>query len=331
MTVPRYTRRKTLLAGCSLLGASGCLSFTPGQSKTPGSEGFNIGTVPEDAGSLLLVQPDNLQSRSPEAVLGRILLQTATLDELPQSLRALVSGKDASTGVTASKLVMFGSINNSGSTAIVWTTASERKFLELVGITPEAAFQTELGKDRSAYTKDDISVVGLRENVFAVGTTSLVQALVGVWDNDGEPVTEPVVTPFERTAREKPVRFATTTKNASSILAAQKRDEYQDLVNVSISGNSEKQNALLEVSFGVESMSAAKTVAQAFTRHLGIEEDDRVVEPALPRGIRSDLTVKRVGTVVTIEYEDKRDTVSKYTPDVLSTIENVILNSSTKV
>lgn len=72
--------------------------------------------------------------------------------------------------------------------------------------------------------------------------------------------------------------------------------------------------------YEVDSIDAADPLVTALARDLGLGAAGDPVEPALPRGVRGDLTVERSGLLVTVAYRSEPDLFVSSVDRVLQTL-----------
>ncbi|SFS55808.1 hypothetical protein [Halostagnicola kamekurae] len=322
---PEMTRRGAIVSGCLLVGISGCSSLPTsiGNSNLPGADGFTAGTVPAESDPLLLVLPDEMQPDSAPTALAVELLETPSFAELPSGFAGLVAGQPSEVASAVGKVAVLGSNTESGSAGVVWAEWAEDELLALLEQSGQDATEAETADGRTIYEAGGQSAVVLGEHVFAIGTDDLVRSVVDVWHGDGDPVSDAVLGPFERTARDSPIRFATTGLAFHDSSTPPRRPAYDPVTNTSVSITSEDGDATVDIAYQVDSTDAAESLADALRTDLGLETAADAIDPVLPRGIRNDLTVDRTSTVVSVRYQHSAEAVAEYGNDILTTLEAI--------
>lgn len=328
MVDPKMTRRDAIVSGCLLVGLSGCNSLPTsiGNSRPPGADEFTAGTVPAESDPLLLVFPDELQPDSAPTALSVGLLETPSFRELPVGLADLVTGSSSETASAIGKVAVLGSNTGSGCGAVVWAEWSDDDLVALLEQSGEDATEAEMSNGRTIHEAGGRSAMALGEHVFAIGTDDLVRSIVDVWHGDGDPVSDAVLGPFERTARDAPVRFATTGRAFHDGSRSPRTAAYNPVTNTSVSITSEDGDATVDIAYQVGSIDAAEPLAGALRSDLVLDSASDAVNPVLPRGIPNDLTVTRTSAVVTVRYRDTAETVAEYGDDVLRALKTVTGN-----
>ncbi|AHG00880.1 hypothetical protein HALLA_10980 [Halostagnicola larsenii XH-48] len=251
------------------------------------------------------------------------ILETPSFRELPAGFTDLVTGSSPENASTIGKVAVLGSNAGSGSAGVVWAEWSDDELVALLEQSGQDATEAETADGRTIYEAGGRSAVVLGEHVFAIGTDDLVRSVVDVWHGDGDPVSDAVLGPFERTARDAPVRFATTGRAFHDSSTPPQRAAYDPVTNTSVSITSEDGDATVDIAYQVDSTDAAESLADALRTDLGLETTADAIDPVLPRGIRNDLTVDRTSTVVTVRYRDTAETVAEYGDDILTTLEAI--------
>ncbi|KDE58977.1 hypothetical protein EL22_01010 [Halostagnicola sp. A56] len=321
----KLTRREEVVSGCLLVGLGGCNSLPTslGNSPPPGADELTAGTVPAETDPLLLVFPDELEPDSAATTIAAGLLESSPFTELSAGLADLVTGSSSETASAVGKVAVLGSNAGSGSAGVVWAEWSDDELVALLEQSGQDATEAETADGRTIHEAGGQSAVVLGEHVFAIGTDDLVRSVVDVWHGDGDPVSDAVLGPFERTDRESPVRFATTGRAFHDDPTPPRRAAYDPVTNTSISITSGDGDATVDIAYQVDSTDAAESLADALRTDLGLETTADAIDPVLPRGIRNDLTVDRTSTVVSVRYQHSAEAVAEYGNDILTTLEAI--------
>ncbi|WP_408956786.1 hypothetical protein [Natrinema sp. 74] len=318
MTGTNRTRRSIIVATGSFAVIGYVGTDWLSDTDSTGSDDFTAGTVPDGSDPLLLIRPRRGRDASITAAVVTSLLAATSLDKTPGLPRdALDAGRDAT---DLHKLAVVGS-NGSGESAVVaWADWSKTELRERVSASISGKPKTDAYEGRTVYLAGDAAGATLADGVVTLGTERQVRSVIDVWHADAAPVDDAVLHPFDRTDRTAPVRFATTGLAFHDDRTGPRTDEYAPVVNTAVDAVVDGTDATVTITYEVESIDATDRLANAIKRDLGLTPPEGPVEPALPRGIRSDLAVTTDPAVVTVDYSAAADSVAGYVSDVLTTL-----------
>lgn len=320
MTDSTFTRRSILAAGggLTILGYAGSQWYANTTSTPPGADGFSAGTVPESSDPLLVVRPDDGTIDTLTASVTTGLLERTDLDATPGLPTDLLDADDSSGDLR--KLAAVGSTQSQQSAVVAWTDWQTSDLLERLERAGAGEPTSTDYQGRTLHVADDAAAVALTDGVSALGSTDHVRAILDAWHGDAPPVDDAVLDPFERTTRTAPVRLATTGFAFHDVTPSTRTDAYAPIVNASIDARTDGGDATVTTTYEVRSRDDTEDLAAALERDLGLTDDAAPVEPALPRGIRSDLTVSTDPAIVRIDYTAPTDSVTEHVDDVMRTI-----------
>lgn len=265
------TRRQLLLAGGGLVGVGGVAGCLSRDNPTQlGSDGLTAQTAPAAVDSLFFI-------RGTQATSG-VRAATGLAGDTPGfgSIQLDVEPK-----------TLFVRTGPATGGAVVWADWDTDRLEAVVKDTGSGSLQTKTHNGRRTFITGDTAGVALGDTVFSVGASTTVRSVLDVWHGDGDPLGDEVLSGFDLTHRDAPVRFTLQAIDVScGCLTETPRSDNHDAigrVRGSVSADS-------VISVAAPTGAPAQRVADRLRADLGLTDAAPRVE--LPASTSGAITVK---------------------------------------
>lgn len=289
-----------LAAGATVAGARYIRS-----SDQPGSEEFSSKSVPDGSDPLLFFNDVSCMADcSTESAVATVILEAEQFRDLPSGVKRLLDVSSAAPVATddVGKIVLIGGEGQTESGAIIWADWTEDELFDL-NDTTAAAVKNEPYRNRPVYVTDSTAAAMVSNNVFAVGSRTVVHDILDTWHGDGEPLGGSILNSFERTSRSARVRFSFNQLSLDCDGGVSSSGAYDELQQTYGWVSTETES--LHIGLQAKPTADTESIATALRDDLGLSNYDQGA--ALPDEVINDITVTHERDSVMIEYVRNND------------------------